>query len=144
MLVFESTADIDAAPEEVWPILVDARAWPEWDSGVKGVEGAIEPGSKIKLTTPANPDRAGPITVAELDPPKRMVWRSGMPLGLFKGERVYRLEPAGGGTRFHMREQFTGPLAPLIGRSIPDLQPAFEQFAAGLKARAERSSARTP
>jgi hypothetical protein len=144
VLAFESTADIDAPPEEVWPILADAGAWPEWDSGVKSVEGPVEPGSKLKLTTTADPDRAWPIKVAELDPPNRMVWRSGMPLGLFKGERIYRLEPAAGGTRFHMREQFTGPLAPLIGRSIPDLQPAFEQFAAGLKARAERPSARTP
>jgi hypothetical protein len=144
VLEFSSAADIDAAPEAVWEVLVDAGRWPEWDSGVKSVEGPVEPGSKLKLTTEANPGRAWPIKVASLDPPRRMVWSSGMPLGLFKGERVYTLEPAGAGTRFAMRERFTGPLSPLIGRSIPDLQPAFDQFAAGLKARAERSAARTP
>jgi citrate synthase len=31
-------------------------------------------------------------------------------------------------------------LAPLIGRSIPDLQPEFEKFAADLKAAAEAPS----
>jgi hypothetical protein len=36
-----------------------------------------------------------------------------------------------------MREEFSGLMAPLITRSIPDLQPAFDQFAADLKARAE-------
>jgi hypothetical protein len=36
-----------------------------------------------------------------------------------------------------MREEYSGPLLPLIGRSIPDLGPSFEQFATGLKRRAE-------
>jgi hypothetical protein len=39
-----------------------------------------------------------------------------------------------------MREEYTGPTLPLIWRSMPDLQPSFEQFASGLKARAERAS----
>jgi hypothetical protein len=38
-----------------------------------------------------------------------------------------------------MREEFRGLLAPLITRSIPDLQPAFDTFAADLKRRAERA-----
>ena len=33
--------------------------------------------------------------------------------------------------------EFTGPLAPLITRVIPDLSDAFEQFADGLRAAAE-------
>lgn len=36
-----------------------------------------------------------------------------------------------------MREEYTGPLAPLIWRSIPDLQPSFDQYVNGLKARAK-------
>jgi hypothetical protein len=36
-----------------------------------------------------------------------------------------------------MREEYRGPLAPLIWRSIPDLGRSFRQLAAGLKARAE-------
>jgi hypothetical protein len=39
-----------------------------------------------------------------------------------------------------MREEYTGPMLSLIWRSMPDLQPSFEQFAGGLKARAERAS----
>jgi hypothetical protein len=139
VLAFESSADIAAAPEAVWAVLADPGSWPEWDSGVARVEGRAEKGSKLKLTTEADPGKAWPLKVAEVDPPRRMVFTGGMPLGLFKGERTYVLEPAGAGTRFHLREQFTGPLAPLIGRSIPDLQPSFDQFAAGLKARAEGS-----
>jgi hypothetical protein len=70
-----------------------------------------------------------------------MVWKGGMPLGLFKGVRTFTLSPQPDGmTRFTMREEFTGPLLPLIWRSMPDLGPSFAQFAAGLKARAEGGS----
>ena len=68
----------------------------------------------------------------------RMVWRGGMPLGLFRGLRSYTLTPDGEGrTAFRMREQFSGPLLPLIWRSMPDMGPSFEQFARGLKQRVE-------
>ena len=60
-----------------------------------------------------------------------------MPLGLFKAERTFELEPDGEGTIFRMREEFGGPMLMLIGRSIPDLTKSFQQFAAGLKEQAE-------
>ena len=67
-----------------------------------------------------------------------LVWSGGMPLGLFKGVRTYTLAPEGNGTtKFRMREEYTGPLLPMIWRSIPDLGPSFTQFANGLKQRAE-------
>ncbi len=72
-----------------------------------------------------------------LTEPERMVFRGGMPLGLFAGQRTYTLQREGTATRFTMREQYTGPLAGLIFRSIPDLGPSFRQFADGLKLRAE-------
>ena len=52
-------------------------------------------------------------------------------------ERTYTLTPEGGGSRFRMREEYTGPLLGLIWRSMPDLQPSFDRFAAGLKRRVE-------
>jgi len=39
-----------------------------------------------------------------------------------------------------MIEVYGGLLAPLIERSIPNLQPAFDEFAAALKTRAEAGS----
>jgi hypothetical protein len=87
----------------------------------------------------ANPGRAFPVKVTELSPTRRMTWSGGMPLGLFKGVRTFTLAPEGNGTtRFTMREEYTGPLLPLIWRSMPDLGPSFRQFANGLKERAER------
>ncbi len=91
------------------------------------VEGRIALGERIKVTSEANPKRAFPVTVSELEPPRRMVWSGGMPLGLFKGVRTFQLRPASGGiTRFEMREEYSGPMLPLIWRSMPDLGPSFE------------------
>jgi hypothetical protein len=49
--------------------------------------------------------------------------------------------PEGAGARFSMREEYGGPLAGLIVRSIPDLGAAFQRFADGLKQRAESATA---
>ncbi|OLE80497.1 MAG: hypothetical protein AUG06_04070 [Actinobacteria bacterium 13_1_20CM_2_65_11] len=68
-----------------------------------------------------------------------MVWSGGMPLGLFKGERTYTLSPVGDSeTRFNMREEYTGPMLGMIWKSIPDLGPAFQEFAQSLKREAEK------
>lgn len=72
-----------------------------------------------------------------VDAPRRLVLTGGMPLGLFRGVRTYTLTPDGERTRFTMREEYTGPLLPLIWRSMPDLQPSFDRFAAGLARRVE-------
>jgi hypothetical protein len=135
---FETRTTIDAPPERVWEILVDTGGWPGWDSGVVNVEGEPGEGNRLKITSELNPKRAYPVKVTELDRPRRMAWRGGMPLGLFTGVRAYSLTPEGEGrTRFDMREEFSGPLLPLIWRTMPDMNDSFRQFATGLKARAE-------
>jgi len=138
---YDATADIAATPDAIWAILTDAANLSAWDSGVERVEGKIAPGETIKVFVKVNPGRAFPVKVTEFVPSQRMVWSGGMPMGLFKGVRTYTLSPQGGGmTRFTMREEYTGPLLPMIWRSIPDLGPSFQQFASGLKSRAESTS----
>jgi hypothetical protein len=138
MKSFASSAVIQAPPEAVWRILTDAVGYPGWNTTVTRVDGLIALGGAITVHAKVAPGRAFPVKVVALDAPTRMVWRGGMPLGLFNGERVFELRPqAGRGVEFTMREDYSGWLAPLITKSIPDLQPAFDEFAACLKARAE-------
>ena len=66
-----------------------------------------------------------------------MVWRGGMPLGLFTGTRTFSLEQDDAGTVFTVHEVFIGLMAGLIGKAMPDLQPSFDQFADALKHTAE-------
>ena len=139
MKSYEASATIATEPARVWEVLTDVQGWTSWDSGVRNVEGDARLGETLKLEVEANPGRAFGVKVAELEPEQRMVFRGGMPLGLFKGVRTYTLAPDGpGATRFVMREEYSGPMAPLITRSIPDLQPSFNQFAQGLKQQAEQ------
>jgi hypothetical protein len=105
---------------------------------VDKVEGRIGPGETIKIYVKVNPGRAFPIKVTEFVPAQRIVMSGSMPLGLFKGMRTFTLSPqANGTTKFNMREEYTGPLLPMMWRSMPDLGPSFTQFANGLKQRAE-------
>lgn len=139
MKEFKSSVAIASTPAKIWSILTDGAAWPSWNSSVVELTGEIALGKKVAVRPKINPKQAFPVKVVELEPEKKMVWRGGMPIGaLFKGERTYTLAPnADGSVQFTMHEIFTGLMAPLITKSIPDMQPAFEEFAACLKKKAE-------
>jgi uncharacterized protein YndB with AHSA1/START domain len=138
MRYYEAMSTIAASPEAVWAVLSDGAGWAAWDSGVDAVEGRIALGETIKIRAQAAPDRTFPVKVTTFEPPVRLRFSGGMPLGLFRGVRTYVLSPdAAGGTAFHMREEYTGPLLGLIWRSMPDLGPSFDRFAQGLKRRVE-------
>jgi hypothetical protein len=140
MKSFEVRRLIQSSPERVWARLTDARALVSGGLGLVRLDGTIAPGARLKLWSEAKSGRAFSLRVAEFTPHRRMVWEGGMPLGLFTGSRQFNLTPNGSGTDFHMREEFTGPLAGLIGRSIPDLTPSFEKFADGLRTLVEGQS----
>jgi hypothetical protein len=135
---YAGTSSISAPPDQVWARLADAASYPQWNPTVVKIDGTIALGQTIKLVSTLDPKRTFKLKVAELDAPRRMVWSSGMPLGLFTGRRTFTLTPrADGGTDFAMEEVFSGPMAPMITRAIPDMTESFGQFAAALKAAAE-------
>ena len=138
MKAFESSIAIAAPPETVWSVLVDTARWPSFDPFCDKIEGSVALGGTIKAFTKLAPGRAFPVKVTILDKPSRMVWSGGMPLGLFLGVRTYNIvADASGGSRFSMREEFTGPMLALIGKSLPDMTEPFAAFSKGLKATAE-------
>jgi hypothetical protein len=138
MKVFSVRVSIRATPERIWALLTDAAQFTRWNNTVEKVDGKIALGERVTVHPKINPGRAFPVTVAEFEPSRSMVWAGGMPLGLFKGERTFTLTPGlNGDVEFLMREEYTGLMAPLICRSIPDLQPAFDEFASDLKRAAE-------
>ena len=109
---YEASSIIASNPVAVWAVLSDGASWTAWDSGVDSVEGRIELGGTIKIRSQVAPGRTFPVKVTTFDPPD-------------------------GATTFEMREEYTGPLLPLIWRSMPDLSASFERFARGLKQRVE-------
>ena len=143
MRSFEAAARIDASPDEVWALLVDVGGWRDWDSGVDRVDGRVALGEKLTLYATMIRSRPFTVTVTEIRPREVMRWRGGLPFGLAVIERTYSLgRQEDGGTLLTVREDHTGPLAGLLGRSTPDLNPSFRQFCEGLRARAEGRTSR--
>jgi len=135
---FAASIVIRAPVERIWSLLTEAERYPTWNSTVERISGRIAPGQRIAVYARMTPGRAFPVTVTEFAAHQMMVWSGGLPLGLFTGRRTFTLRQATDGcVAFAMREEFRGPLAWLIARSIPDLQPAFDAFAADLKRQAE-------
>lgn len=137
MTNYATSIEIDASPEAVWEVVSRPDRYPDWPSGVlavTGADGGARVGQKLRIESAANPGKAFPVRVVEVTPPRRMTFRGGMPMGLFTGTRTYVLDPIGDtGTRFTMREDYGGPAAGLMTRTIPDLQPSFDQFATELR-----------
>lgn len=139
MRINAAEIEIAAPQEKVWAIVADTPGYPDVDPTCIRVEGpkAAE-GTRLKVYSTFSPKRAFPVRVTAYAPPRIMEWTGGMPLGLFKGVRSFAVEDLGNGrSRLALREVFSGPMLPLIGRSLPDMTEAFEGFCRGVKARAE-------
>jgi hypothetical protein len=135
---YEVARTINAGPARVWRLLTNAEGYSRWNPTVVSLRGRIAPGEKIELVSMVNAKRRFVLTVSDVEPERQMVWSSGLPLGLFRGVRTFALERRPGAeTQFSMREEYSGMLAPLIARTIPDMNEAFGQFADGLKVAAE-------
>ena len=128
--------DIAAPPAAVWARLVDAKAFPSWNSTVTSIEGTIAKGEKLAIKVPVS-DRTFTPRVVELEPEKKMVWADGM-APMFRGERTFTLAPGASGTTFSMVETFAGLMLPMIKGSLPDFRPVFDRYAADLKRAAEK------
>ena len=131
--------EVAAPPKVIWDVLTDATQLANGQFSIIRIDGEIALGQKIKLWSEVDPKRAFPIKVARKTS-DRMEWHGGMPLGLFTGKRHFIVTPSGAGATFEMTETYHGPLAGMMRKLIPDLQPSFEKFGNALKAAAEAQS----
>ena len=137
MKKYSTSIQISADRERVWSVLVDGLGSNPSAFGIERFEGDLTPNSRIKLWSEVDQNRAFSLKVWEFNAPEKMVWKGGMPFGLFTGTRTFELSRSNGSTTFDMAEVFGGPLSGLIVKSIPDLNPSFEKFAQALKEKAE-------
>jgi hypothetical protein len=130
--------NIQSKPEAIWKLLTDAAGMTTWNSTLISVEGTIAFNNKIKLKSKLAPERTFTLTITEFSAAQKLVWSDGA-APMFKGVRTYTLTPkADGTTDFRMVEVISGLMLPLIGGSLPDFRPNFEQIAADLKRAAEK------
>ncbi|MFN3170163.1 MAG: SRPBCC family protein [Hyphomicrobiales bacterium] len=136
-LSYKAERAIAAPPSVVWQVLTDRKALLDGHFGITQLDGDLASGGKLALRAAIAPNQAFKLKVTEFQPDQHMVWKGGMPFGLFTGKRTFTLERDGAGTHFLVQEISTGPMAGMIGKSMPDLQPSFDQFADALKQAAE-------
>lgn len=133
-----SVSRVIAAPiERVWSLLSDVSEQARWNDTLISIEGQITTGGTVTLVSKANPKRSFKLAVSDVAAPSHMVWSDGMPLGLFKGTRTFDLESQGDTTEFRMAEVYSGLLAGLITRTIPDMTDSFNRYADALQRAAE-------
>ena len=136
-LACQVALELDAPPEKVMTALTRAREYTRWNSTVTKLEGEIASGQTIKLVSVLAPTRTFKLRVSL--GPDFMTWEDGMPLGLFRGVRSFRVTRTDKGTTvFAMSEIFSGPMLGMIAKSLPDQRATFETFARDLKTEVER------
>jgi hypothetical protein len=141
MKEYTSSAIIAASAETVWGILTDGAQYRQWNPEIVGIDGRIELGERITAHVRLGSGAIRTVTqrVTALDPVKRMEWVGGLPLGLFVGQRSFTVTPVAGGVEFKLHLKMSGPLSPLILKSVGDRQPEIDSFSAALKRRAEKN-----
>jgi len=127
---------IDAPPDQVWAVLVDATRYPEWNSTIVSLDGDIAADGRIRLVSTLDPKRTFKLQISTFEPPSSLVWEDGN--AMFRGVRTFTLTPEDSGTRFEMKEAMTGTMLKMIAPKLPDFAPSFEAFARDLKAEVEK------
>ncbi len=117
--------EIDAAPEEVYEVMMDPGRLGEWVTIHREVSGAPDPPLSEGDSFEQKMALAGKgfkvnWTVTKADPPNAANWEGKGPAG--SGARVaYRIEPAGDGSKVRYENEFDFPagfLGSLAGRLL--------------------------
>jgi uncharacterized protein YndB with AHSA1/START domain len=139
---FVTVANIRAQPASVWEILTNPASYEKWNPEIVAIAGQMGFGERIKARVKVGSGaiRTVPLRVTTFEPPTRMDWTGGLPLGYFTGLRILTVTPKDGQTEFRMVVCMSGPLAPSIVKSVGNRQKEIDGFSAALKEYAERTS----
>ena len=140
MKEYITVSSIRATPETVWKVLTDATGYADWNLEIIGIDGRMALNERItaRVKLGSGAIRRVPMRVTAFEAPSRMEWTGGLPLGLFVGLRTFTLLPRDGVVEFRMYLRMSGPLAPLILKSVGDRQPEIDSFSSALRAHVER------
>lgn len=143
MREIDTEIEINASPERVWAVLTDFAAYPEWNPLVTSARGELKEGARLVIVVrvPDGPTMTFKPRVLKVEPARELRWLGTLPLpGLFNGEHIFRVEPAGAGrSRFLHGEKFTGLLIPFMGGTLKKTERGYVLMNEALKKRVEQS-----
>ncbi|WP_328894615.1 SRPBCC domain-containing protein [Streptomyces sp. NBC_00236] len=141
-----TSIEMEASPDEVWQVLTDLPAYPQWNpflisARVTSEGGRLEEGATLRNVMR---DRTGDSTftpeVLTLEPGRELRWLGKMGPGwIADGEHRFVIEEIGGGrVRLTQSESFTGVAVPFYeGRLRNDTLPQFRAMNEALARRVE-------
>jgi uncharacterized membrane protein len=141
MPTYETSVSIAAPRENIWRVLSDVAAWPEWLPTVAKVDSldqkALRLGARFVVHQPKL--RPATWTVSELEHPKRFVWVARSPGMLMTAEHTIT-EKSPAESTVLLRFSFSGLLGGIGGRLFGSVTENYlAQEAASLKSKVEGS-----
>jgi hypothetical protein len=133
---------IDASSEEVWNVLMNHDAYPEWNPFIIKISGSTKPGGFLEVTLQtegSDPMEFKPI-VLKNQFNQELRWKGKLGItGIFDGEHYFILEETTPNqTRFIQGENFTGLFSGLLMMMIgEDTKEGFISMNNALKTRVE-------
>jgi hypothetical protein len=117
MKTFDTTLEIDAPAGQVWAVLTDFAAYPEWNPALPKISGDLSVGSTLSMELDLGGKRmAVTAAVQELEPGRRFSWKGHLGADvLFTGRREFTVSSTGPGTSScrHV-ESLQGLIVPLF------------------------------
>ncbi len=145
MKTIDTNIVIDAPGHIVWSHLIDFDHYPEWNSFIVSIEGAVNEGSILKVTIqpPGGKEMKFSPTCTKLITGKHLQWKGKVLMnGLFDGEHFFILQPINDEqTLLIQKENFSGILVALLWKSMHQKTRAgFELMNQQLKERSESAA----
>ena len=135
---------IDRPPADVWEVVSNSAAYPDWNPFITRVDGDFREGATIRIVLGTGPDlMVFNPTVLVVRPEQDLCWRGSVWIrGIFDGTHCIHLRSVTEGTRLKQIESFSGLL---VGRLTEDvIEETQRNFQAMDDAVKQRAEAKTP
>jgi hypothetical protein len=139
--VLRTEIEVAASPDDVWKVLADRAAYPEWNPFIVSSTGELVAGGTItnvlKDTNGKETEFKPELLVVEPGKELRWVGRIGFG-GIFDGEHSFRIEALPGGrSKLVQEEKFNGIAVPFtVGLLNDTIKPQFVAMNEALAKRA--------
>jgi len=136
--------EINASAEQVWHILTDFAAFPQWNPFIRQISGELKVGGKLDVYLQPSGQRGLRFhpTVLAVTPSQELRWlgRVWRIPKLFDGEHSLTIERLNANrVRFVQQEVFSGILLSLLGSTLDATERSFREMNEALKTLAEKS-----
>lgn len=146
MRKLKSEIIIEASANDVWSVLIDHQAYPNWNPFIKHISGSTTVGESLEVTVQSEGNKPMDfkpvVLVNKSNEEFRWIGKLWVK-GIFDGEHYFILEDTGSGhTKFTQGEDFRGILSGLMIAMIgKDTLGGFKAMNSALKKQVESNTA---